>query len=98
MSHMKHKDREKLTELIAMFPPLNDAPGTAPFDAHVLARWMQSNECVGAAYFAALFVLGVAGHKVGEFDAVAALVTWPAECRLAFLSWASDPWTASTGR
>lgn len=92
---MNKKDRERLTELAASFPVLKDAPGTAPFDAEALIAWRESNDCIGAAYFAVTFVLGVAGHG-HDFDAVAALSAWPIECRLAFLAWAAAPWTVGT--
>lgn len=94
---MKTDDRKRLADLAKSFPVLAEAPGLSPFDSQAFMRWRDSNDCIGGAFFAAEFILQVGGYSHG-FDVVTAMATWPAECKLAFLAWAADPWTMRRDR
>jgi hypothetical protein len=99
--------KKAMAELCALFPALEDVPGTNPWDQMKVLSWLAE---VGASHgerCAAIFVLsvwnsgtdwsemakenGLDHENVPRFDLFEAMGVWDNQNHSAFLAWAQNP-------
>lgn len=86
----------RVSRLAKSFPSLRRTPGVEPWEPMLLDEWAASSVISHGELCAAQFLLAVWDNKgdwnCGNFDLMEALSVWDIEHRVAFLSWASQPW------